>query len=241
MHCLIVGGTGAVGSGLIEALLASPPAGNLTITATHRHSSTAPQHPAVHWRPLDATDEAEVAALAAKLEPVTWLINAAGALHNERMQPEKALRQCTAASLHEAITLNTVPALLLAKHFGGRLSAPQHSGLTPIFAAVSARVGSIGDNRLGGWHSYRASKAALNMILKGISIEWQRTRPAVCVAALHPGTTRGALSAPYTHNVAPDKLFEPAQTGGYLLTVLQRLAAADTGRFWAWDGEVIPW
>ena len=102
-------------------------------------------------------------------------------------------------------------------------------------------MGSIGDNRLGGWYSYRASKAALNMCVKTLAIEWGRTLPNVAVAALHPGTTDTGLSKPFQRNVPPGQLFAPAQTAGYLLEVLDGLVPANSGQFLAFDGERLPW
>ena len=107
------------------------------------------------------------------------------------------------------------------------------------FAAISARVGSIGDNRLGGWASYRASKAALNMLIRTLSIEHARTHPGGVVVALHPGTTDTALSKPFQRNVPEGKLFSPAFTAEKLLHVTDALSSADTGGFFAWDGSPV--
>jgi NAD(P)-dependent dehydrogenase (short-subunit alcohol dehydrogenase family) len=94
---------------------------------------------------------------------------------------------------------------------------------------------------MGGWYSYRTSKAALNMVLKNLSIEWRRTMPRCSVAALHPGTTDTPLSAPFQRNVSAEKLFTPAQTAGYLLALIDQLTPKVSGRFWSWDGEILPW
>jgi NAD(P)-dependent dehydrogenase (short-subunit alcohol dehydrogenase family) len=109
-----------------------------------------------------------------------------------------------------------------------------------VFAALSARVGSIGDNRLGGWHSYRASKAALNMILRNLAVELGRTHPQAVVAGLHPGTVDTGLSAPFQRGVKPEKLFTADHSAERLLTVLERLTPADSGGVFAWDGQRIP-
>ena len=114
-------------------------------------------------------------------------------------------------------------------------------GRPAVFATVSAKVGSIEDKRLGGWFSYRASKAALNMCLKTLAIEWRRSLPNVAVAALHPGTTDTDLSRPFQHNVPSGQLFTPAQSVSYMLDVLDGLNPADSGRFLAFDGEKLPW
>ena len=111
----------------------------------------------------------------------------------------------------------------------------------PLLATVSARVGSIEDNRLGGWYSYRMSKAALNMALKTLSIEWKHSHPRGCVAALHPGTNDTALSKPFQANVAAENLFAPEYTASSFVDLLSRLQPADSGNFWAWDGSRIAW
>ena len=133
--------------------------------------------------------------------------------------------------------VNTLPSLLLAKHFSKALKQSP----APLLATISARVGSIEDNRLGGWYSYRTSKAALNMALKTLSIEWRHSHPRGCIAALHPGTNDTPLSKPFQANVAAKDLFEPANTAVSFVELLARLSPADSGRFWAWDGEILPW
>ena len=109
-----------------------------------------------------------------------------------------------------------------------------------MFAALSARVGSIEDNRLGGWYSYRASKAALNQILRTLAIETARTRPDAIVVGLHPGTVASDLSAPFRSPAARPAPFSPEDAARHLLGVLDRLSPAQTGRLYAWDGQPIP-
>jgi NAD(P)-dependent dehydrogenase (short-subunit alcohol dehydrogenase family) len=135
----------------------------------------------------------------------------------------------------EVFRVNTIGPTLVAKHFLPRL---RRDGKT-VFAALSARVGSIGDNRLGGWVSYRSSKSALNMVLKTLSIEHARRFPEAVMVALHPGTVDTALSAPYQRRVPEHKLFTPARSVGHMLSVIDGLTAADTGGFFAWDGAPI--
>jgi NAD(P)-dependent dehydrogenase (short-subunit alcohol dehydrogenase family) len=108
-------------------------------------------------------------------------------------------------------------------------------------ATISAKVGSIGDNSSGGWYGYRASKAALNMFIKTTSIEYKRTCPQAIVVALHPGTTDTNLSLPFQRNVPPDKLFSVDRTVSQLLTVIDGLESSDSGEFFAWDGNKLPW
>jgi len=133
--------------------------------------------------------------------------------------------------------VNVLPTLYLAQHL---LPKMQH-GRPAVFSAISARVGSIEDNQLGGWYSYRASKAALNMCLKNIANEWRLKLKNVSVAALHPGTTDTELSKPFQKNVPSEKLFSPARTANYLYNILDSLTPEKSGRFWAWDGNEIEW
>ena len=188
--------------------------------------------------PADISDEGSVAdaAWAASQQPLDLVIVATGMLHRgEAVQPEKAMKDIDADSMTEVFRINAVGPALVAKHF---LPKFRRTGKT-VFAALSARVGSIGDNRLGGWVSYRASKSALNMILKTQSIEHARRFPDSVVAGLHPGTVDTRLSAPFQRRVPEGKLFSPAQSAGYLLAVIDSLTPADTGGFFAWDGTPV--
>ncbi|MEM7543712.1 MAG: short chain dehydrogenase, partial [Pseudomonadota bacterium] len=161
----------------------------------------------------------------------------AGLLHDESHGPEKTIRAVDADFMMENIRVNTLPTLMLARHFSPVLKR----SLSPLFATVSAKVGSIADNRLGGWYSYRLSKAALNMAIKTLSIEWRHANPRGVVAALHPGTNDTALSQPFQKNVPPSNLMLPEESCEAMVDVLQGLTPANSGKFWAWDGEELPW
>ena len=235
MKVVITGGSGGIGSAFVHRLARRP---NVeTVTATYHRHRPAAEHPKVIWQQVDLSDESAIRAWAAQIDEVDWLINAAGILHTSTQGPEKTVRHIDPEFFLHSMTINTVPTLLLAKHLHTRF----RHGRPAIFAAVSARVGSIEDNRLGGWFSYRASKAALNMCLKTLAIEWRRTLPNVSVAALHPGTTDTALSKPFQHNVPREQLFAPAQSVDYMLTVLDGLEPGESGQFLAFDGERLPW
>ena len=235
MKVVITGGSGGIGSAFVHRLAGRP---NVeTVTATYHRHRPAAEHPKVIWQQVDLSDESAIRAWAAQIDEVDWLINAAGILHTSTQGPEKTVRHIDPEFFLHSMTINTVPTLLLAKHLHTRF----RHGRPAIFAAVSARVGSIEDNRLGGWFSYRASKAALNMCLKTLAIEWRRTLPNVSVAALHPGTTDTALSKPFQHNVPREQLFAPAQSVDYMLTVLDGLEPGESGQFLAFDGERLPW
>ncbi len=153
------------------------------------------------------------------------------------MQPERRLADVDAEAFLRSMRVNALGPLLMAKHFEPLLRSAQRA----VFASISARVGSIGDNRLGGWYAYRASKAAQNMVTRNLSIELRRrTRGIICVA-LHPGTVDTALSEPFQTRVPPDRLFTPDYAAEKLLAVIESLDADSNGRFFAWDGSEIPW
>lgn len=172
-----------------------------------------------------------------QLAPIRLILVAVGALHSAQgAGPEKSLRELTAHSMLDIFSSNTIAPALAAKHF---LPLLPKSGRA-IFAALSARVGSISDNRLGGWYSYRASKAGLNQILKTASIELARSRPdAICVG-LHPGTVDTKLSKPFQANVPEGKLFSADQSADYLIHTLSNLTADQSGQVFAWDGSPVP-
>lgn len=231
----VTGGSGGIGEAFVRQLADRPVVARIHATY-HRHEP-AFDHPKVGWHPLDVTNEEAVRSWAAGLGEVDWLINAAGMLHTDGQGPEKTVRRFDPEFFLDNMRVNAVPSLLLAKHLHARF----RHGRPAIFASVSAKVGSIEDNRLGGWVSYRASKAALNMGLKTLAIEWQRTLPNVIVAALHPGTTDTALSQPFQRSVPEGQLFTPEYSAACMLQVLDGLTNQDSGRFWAFDGELLPW
>ena len=232
MKALVIGASGGIGRAFATQLAERD--SMRQVIAACRRGEAAFAHPKVAWRALDVTDEASVAGLAAEMSEVDWLVYAAGVLHTPGHGPEKALRQLDADFLLLNMQVNALGTLLVARHF-----APAFRHRRPArFAAVSAKVGSVTDNRLGGWYSYRMSKAALNMGLKTLAIEWL---PNVCVAALHPGTTDTALSRPFQANVPEGGLFPPERSVGHMLEILDRLGPEDSGRFWSWDGSELPW
>ena len=235
MQVLVVGANGGIGFALTKAILSRFP--EAQVTGTYRRHQPNFYHPRFHWERLDITLETEIAALAAQFARLDWLINAAGVLHNDQQQPEKTIASFEEAWFMESLKTNTMPSLLLGKYFQNALKKSD-SG---VFAAISARVGSIEDNCLGGWYSYRMSKAALNMGLKTLGIEWRRKLPDCCVALLHPGTTDSYLSEPFQKNVPEGKLFSADKTAGLLLGVIEQLSPEQTGQFLAYDGNEIPW
>jgi NAD(P)-dependent dehydrogenase (short-subunit alcohol dehydrogenase family) len=191
--------------------------------------------------PLDITEEAQIATVVKEIQTETtalhYVINCVGVLHEGAMQPEKNLRQLNAEQLLHYFQVNSIGAVLLAKYIQPLLKHSDRS----IVATISAKIGSIGDNYLGGWYGYRASKAALNMFMRTTAIEYKRTCPRAIVVTLHPGTTDTQLSRPFQHNVPPEKLFPVERTVGQLLKVLDQLQENDTGEFFSWDGSRLPW
>lgn len=163
------------------------------------------------------------------------VIVANGILHNEKVFPEKKISEITVEKFEEVFFVNTILPSIIAKHFIPKLSQNNKS----IFAFMTARVGSISDNKLGGWYAYRASKAALNMVIKNLSIEAGRKNKNAVLVGLHPGTVVSNLSKPFQSNVPEKKLFTPDQSVKYLLKILFNLKIADTGKIFAWNGDEI--
>lgn len=222
---VVIGASGGIGAAVAEALRASQ---RFAVIHALSRSGTG----------LDLEDEACIAAAAARVAEgpaPTLVFVATGVLHHGQ-EPERTYKAMTADHLLRDYRINTVGPALVAKHFLPLLPRDRLAA----FAVLSARVGSISDNRLGGWHSYRASKAGLNMILRNLAVELARSHPQAVVAGLHPGTVATDLSAPFQKGVKPEKLFTPAYSAERLLAVLDGLTPADSGGVFAWDGARIP-
>ena len=235
MNIVIIGGSGGIGMGLVKTILKNNKV--CIVHATYRGSCPALNNSRLNWYQLDATKEEDFKSLSTELKKIDWIINCVGMLHTKEKGPEKAVRSIEPDFFLDNFRINTLPTLLIAKYFSRSLLGPTAT----VLAVVSAKVGSIQDNRLGGWYSYRASKAALNMAIKTLSLEWQHKVPNCCIAALHPGTTDTQLSAPFQSNVATKKLFSTDQTAALLLDVINNLNSKNSGKFWNWDGKEIPW
>ncbi|MEB3308626.1 MAG: SDR family NAD(P)-dependent oxidoreductase [Snowella sp.] len=247
MNSLVVGASGGIGLAFTQQLLSNENA--VQVFATYRDSTPSieleklqqdyPQK--LQLLRLDITEELQIEAMVKKIrQEVTKLhlvVNCVGLLHEENLQPEKNLRQIQPENLLAYFQVNSIGGILLAKHL---LPLFKHSDRS-ILATISAKVGSIGDNQLGGWYGYRASKAALNMFLKTAAIEYKRSSPRTIIALLHPGTTDTRLSKPFQRNVPPEKLFSSDRTVRQLLAVLDKLTEADSGGFFSWDGSRLPW
>ncbi len=170
-------------------------------------------------------------------KPLRLVINTSGFLHSTLEKPEKRLSHFNRAYSIKNFSINAIAPILIAKSIE-KFIRPE---LPFSFSSLSARVGSIGDNRLGGWYSYRASKAAQNQFLKTLSIEWRRKFPLATVSILHPGTCDTKLSKPFQSSVPKIKLFTPAQSSEYLINIISEQNPSDSGKFIAWDKSIIPW
>lgn len=224
---LVLGATGGIGAALVAALQAEG-RWRRVIGLSRRGD------PAV-----DITEEASLAAAAAWLAgeapDLALVVVATGFLHDARFQPEKALRQLDPEHLARSFAVNAIGPALAMKHLLPllRRDAPA------VFAVLSARVGSIGDNRLGGWWSYRASKAALNQIVRTASVELRRTNPAAAIVAIHPGTVDSGLSSPFAK--AGLGVQAPAAAARRILGVLRGMAPPESGGFFDHQGAPVPW
>jgi len=232
----VIGASGGIGKAVVKLLNDDP--GVARIHAFSRSAARSRDGKIVHL-PMDILDEVSIKAaveVAASETPLDLVFVASGLLHRDAVvQPEKTMQSLSANTMSELFNVNTIGPALLAKHF---LPVMRKSAKT-VFAVLSARVGSISDNRLGGWVSYRASKAALNMVIKTLSIEQARRCPESIVVSLHPGTVDTALSKPFSANVTEAALFTPELSAACLLKVVDDLDITDNGGFFAWDGKAI--
>jgi NAD(P)-dependent dehydrogenase (short-subunit alcohol dehydrogenase family) len=234
-HAVVIGASGGIGRALVEALAARPDVQSVTALSRRPISF---ENPRVTGGTIDLLDEASVAAAAAACADAAprWVICAAGILHDGDLQPEKSLRDIDAGHLARVFAVNATGPALVLKHFCPLLPRQGRS----VVAVLSARVGSISDNRLGGWYAYRASKAALNQLLRTASIELARRWREAVVVGLHPGTVATGLSAPFSGSVPPARLFTAQHSAARLVSVLDGLTPSDSGKCFAWDGSEVP-
>ena len=223
-RALVIGASGDIGSAFVQIIDSDPI--YQSVTGLHRGAAIA----------LDLADAASIEAAAracAARGPFQLIIHAAGLLHTETFMPEKKLGDLNAAQMQATFAINTVGPALVLRHF-----TPLLAREGAVMAMLSAKVGSIGDNRLGGWYSYRASKAALNMLIKTAAIELRRTQPNTVLVALHPGTVNSRLSQPFR---GAEIGREATLAAGDMLKVLAGLTPADSGSFVSYSGERLPW
>lgn len=246
-NVMIIGASQGIGLGFIKKLIQDEKISK--IYATYRNYNTAEDLLSLAEKYpdkltcliMDITDESQIITsvehISTEVNKLHLVINCVGILHDDNIQPEKSLKHINSENLLRYFQINSIGAVLLAKHL---LPLFRHKEPS-IFATISAKVGSIGDNQLGGWYGYRASKAALNMLMKNVAIEYKRTCPQTLVVTLHPGTTDTRLSRPFQRNVPPEKLFSVERTVSQLLTVIEQLQEGDSGEFFSWDGSKLPW
>jgi NAD(P)-dependent dehydrogenase (short-subunit alcohol dehydrogenase family) len=238
---LVVGASGGIGRAVVQHFLAaSEYALVFAVSRSDRPVDLALHGERLLWLVSDYTEtsiERVIQAVLPAGERLARVVICNGILHSAQVAPEKSISRLNAAVMHEVLHANlVVPSLWLA-------ALPQLlRGSTACRVAVlSARVGSIGDNRLGGWYSYRASKAALNMVLKSAAVEFRRRLPQVKLLAFHPGTTDTGLSRPFQRGVAPGKLFTPAFVAQRLAALLDQLESDGELSYMAWDGASVEW
>ena len=244
---MVIGANRGIGLALTAAQLRDPRV--TRVIATHRQgadlqqlSLLSQQHgEKLSLHALDVVDGRNLEEFGRFLKQqqggIDLTIHAAGILHEENVQPEKSFMHCRPDSLMRMFEVNSIGPLMVA----GKLLTSQPRQRHFKFAVLSAMVGSIGDNRLGGWYGYRASKAALNQFIKTLAIECRIKYPNAALVAIHPGTTDTELSRPYQNSVKPGKLYTPEQTASRILNVIDSTGPERSGEFLNWDGNPIPW
>lgn len=237
-RALVIGSGGGIGAAIVDQLAAS---GRFDSIYAGNRRPHAARHSNVTRLTIDILDDdtlGEAARQIAQEGALDLLIVATGLLHRGTdIRPEKSLRQLDVSVMAEVFAVNSIGPALVAKHFLPLLARGQRA--VAIF--LSARVGSIADNRLGGWHSYRASKAALNALVRCFAIELGRSNPEAIVAALHPGTVDTPLSEPFQARLDEASLFNAELSAAHMLGVIDQLSPADSGGFFGWDGRPIPY
>ncbi|MFK7840324.1 MAG: SDR family NAD(P)-dependent oxidoreductase [Bdellovibrionales bacterium] len=234
LSVVVIGASGGIGSGFVHHLIAQ---NNVARIYAFSRSDAVFDSDKVISGHIDLTDEGSIEKAANTVDGhIDIVIVATGLLHANDITPEKSMRDLNLQQFHDVFAVNAFAPALIAKYFCKRLPRDRRS----VFAALSARVGSISDNRLGGWYAYRAAKTALNMLLKNTAIEIARKYKDASIIGLHPGTVATDLSEPFQSKVPDGKLFTPEYSSACLLKVINDADAAQSGKIFAWDGEEIP-
>jgi NAD(P)-dependent dehydrogenase (short-subunit alcohol dehydrogenase family) len=235
-RALVLGASGAIGNALVRLLIQDP---SIAVVFAASRSGTSFTDPKVANLPLNSEDEeslAHAAEVCRQAGPLDLVINAIGLLHDgDTLKPEKGLRDLKGENLARLFWVNSITPALLLKYFSPLMSKESRA----IFATLSARVGSISDNKTGGWYGYRASKAALNQLIRTAAIELAVRRPNLICVGLHPGTVRSAMSEPFLAHYTKNEIFTPEVAAKALLDVLATLTPNQSGRIFAWDGQEI--
>ncbi|OZB06865.1 MAG: hypothetical protein B7X54_00535 [Idiomarina sp. 34-48-12] len=230
MQVLIIGAGGGIGQALVQYYHEQ----GASVQALSRQ--LVPKLPG-QWLQVTDYTEASLQRVVAQITQPDIVISTLGILHTDDFMPEKRIADLNWHQLQQTYYVNAVLPILLLQQLLPLL--PKKNPC--VWAQLSAKVGSITDNYLGGWYSYRASKAALNMLLKTASVELKRTHKQLCLATIHPGTTDTALSEPFQQRLPADKLYTPAQSAERIAHVINQLTAEDSGSFWHWDGSPLPY
>ena len=223
-RALVLGSSGTIGNAFLAMLKQHPACSE--VTGIHRQSI-----PALDYANLDTI--AQCAAALQTSAPFQLIINTIGVLHTNQWMPEKKLEDLNADQLLDQVKINAIGPALTIRHFSKLLDPAQS-----IMVTLSAKVGSIEDNRLGGWYSYRASKAALNMLIKTAAIELKRTKPNCILVAMHPGTVNSALSKPFRGEQIGRP---PGEAVAEMFRCIENLNKEDSGSFMSYSGEKLPW
>ncbi len=235
VDALVVGANGGLGHAFVKALLQD---GNVRSVNAWSRTKWSGEHAKLTSSALDPCDETEVRDAISALDWLTLVIVATGILHDRHgLSPERSYKALDPQHMVESLRINVILPAIIAKHTIPKLPRKERA----VFSALSARVGSIADNRLGGWYSYRSAKAALNQIIKCLSIETRRTHPHAVCLGLHPGTVDTGLSQPFQQSMATHhKLFKPAEAVENLLRVIDESRPDQSGSVIAWDGTPVP-
>ena len=239
LNVAVIGSSGGLGSAFTEQLLDSPSVSKVFTLSRQMLPSAHIKQTAIYLD-LEKSESIEAAANTVQqfVGTLNLVIMATGILHDgPDMQPERSLDSITPYTLERAYRINAIGPALVAKYFLPLLVKNQKSA----FVALTARVGSISDNRLGGWHAYRASKAALNMLIRTFSVELGRRNPSAVCVGLHPGTVDTQLSRPFQRNVPKGSLKSASESARHLIVVLESLSPKESGGIFAWDGSAIPY
>lgn len=236
LRVIVIGSSGGIGGAFIDALNESDQVSKIYALSRQGESHSSDK---VDNLTFDLTSEESLKAAAEtlrELEPFDLIIVATGLLQDDTISPEKSIQDMMFESFEKSFLINVIGPAMTAKYFLPLLRDDKKS----VFTALSARVGSISDNRIGGWYAYRASKAALNMILKTLSIEYARRHKKAVILGLHPGTVDTDLSKPFQGNVPEDKLFSPEYSIKKLLGVIEQVSPDDSGKLFDWAGKEVP-
>ena len=230
----VIGSSGAIGSAFVNHYI-----NDLSVNSifSFSRSSIGIDNNKVKHFSIDIENESSIQNAAKSVEEINFdeVIIASGLLHTNEFGPEKSIKDLKADNILKVLNVNTVGPAILGKYFLPLLNKDYKS----VMAFLSARVGSISENKLGGWYAYRASKSALNQVIKTFSIELKRTNPKAIIIGLQPGTVDSELSAPFKRSVSNNKLFSAEYSVSQLIGVIERADESSSGNLISWDGEII--